>query len=82
MAKRTYDRKNTGKTDALTRDDLLTLINCRRDPNITRDDVTKEILPHLTIDAYRVLTIKKINKLLREQEFPETIWVAYKRKVK
>lgn len=72
------DRKNNGQM-SVTREELVELRTMRRTPGIVRKDILKAF-PQLDARAYKVLTIERINHMLRNQPFENTIWVAYNKR--
>lgn len=72
------DRINNGQM-ALTREDLIRLRELRQTKGVERREILREFT-QLDEKAYKVLTIKKINQMLRNQPFENTIWVAYNKR--
>lgn len=72
------DRINNGQM-ALTREDLIRLRELRQTKGVERREILREFT-QLDEKAYKVLTIKKINQMLRSQPFANTIWVAYNKR--
>lgn len=72
------DRVNTGSM-SMTPDDLRELKVLRQTKGIERREILRQF-PQLDEKAYAVLTIKKIDHMLRHQPYENTIWVAFNRK--